>query len=336
MDDYYRRLELKSTAGFAEIKKAYRKLARLHHPDRNQNQPGSEENFKLLQAAYHVLSDTARRKEYDTLCQKSSAPPDYPPRQAGGHSYESIEYDPSDPYHPANFQSVHIPFAQPQPARGEDAYSDVSLSFQQSMEGVQVACETLQEQECPACNNLPSARVTCLSCHGVGSQEVEQIFQATIPAGVRDGDQRRLKGKGSPGKYGGPPGDLCIQIQVTPSSYFRRQGDDLEIDVPITLQEALWGGTIEVPSPWGIHRIRISAKAAHGSLQRLRGKGAPIARGKGSRGDLYCRLVLQIPTLTTPEQQQIAMLLTDSIDQENPRTSLIDNILSSGESSESH
>ena len=143
-----------------------------------------------------------------------------------------------------------------------------------------------------------------------------------IPAGVREGSRIRLAGKGEPGIGGGPAGDLYVVTRVSPSPVFRRKGDHLEVDVPLTIVEATRGGTVEVPTLGGTKKIRVPAGTSHGNVQRLRGEGPPKLSG-GGHGDIHYRFAIQIPASLTREQQE-AMDELSKVMNGNPRAELLD------------
>jgi molecular chaperone DnaJ len=142
----------------------------------------------------------------------------------------------------------------------------------------------------------------CPTCNGTGARKTVKKYRVTIPPGVRDGSRVRLAGKGEPGRGGGPPGDLYVVTRVSESPVFKRKGDHLEVEVPLTIPEAVQGATIEVPTLQGSKKLRVPGGTSHGTLQRLRGEGPPKLDGKG-RGDIRYRFVIDVPASLTKEQK---------------------------------
>jgi molecular chaperone DnaJ len=366
-DDLYKVLGVPKGASEEEIKKAHRKLARKYHPDRNPDDPKAEERFKEIQGAYDTLSDPEKRKEYDSGGGMfggfggggpGGAGPFGPggPGAAGG-------FDVSDIFSSIFSRGGGGSRAQPQQVRGRDLETEVSLSFDQAVNGAQVTVTVPKAERCPTCHGSgakPGTRpVTCPRCEGRGIDAQSQGFfsisqpcpqcggvgqiiedpcptcggsgltqqtkryKANIPAGVKDGARIRLAGKGEAGQRGGPPGDLFVVTRVAASPVFKRlDGGDLEVTVPITIAEALRGATIEVPTLDGTKKIKFRPGTKHGSIQRLRGEGAPKPRGRG-KGDIRYRLEIEMPEKLTEEQEAAAEKLAEAFNGSDPRAELL-------------
>ncbi len=359
--DYYEVLGVSKKASQDEIKKAYRRLARRYHPDRNQDDSAAEERFKQVQEAYDTLSDPEKRKQYD----QGGAFAGFggggggPFAGGGGPGFAS---DLGDIFSSV-FNRGGGRDASPQPGRGRDLETEVQLSFQQAMEGAQIpitvqkastcklcggtganpgtapkVCPTCGgrgidsqsqglfsiSQPCPTCGG--SGQIIedpCRSCGGSGLTEQTKRYRVNIPPGVRDETRIRLAGKGEDGPRGGPPGDLFVVTRVEKSPVFRQRRDgNLEVDVPITIAEAARGATIEVPTLTGSKRIRVPAGTRHGSVQRLRGEGPPEP-DSDKRGDIRYRFEIDVPTDLTAEQEQALDQLAESLDGNNPREQLL-------------
>ena len=245
--------------------------------------------------------------------------------------------------------------------RGRDLEVEVHLSFDQAMTGAQVSVSVPMAAPCPNCHGTgarpgTSPRVCprcqgrgiesegqgmfsisqpcsecggtgakiddpCPTCNGRGQTRQTKRYKANVPAGVRDGSRVRLAGKGEPGLRGGPPGDLYVVTRVEESPVFRRKGDYLEVDVPITIVEAIRGATVEVPTLNGTKRIRVPAGTKHGTVQRLRGEGPPRLGGKG-RGDIRYRLLIDVPSSLNREQERAVDELAEVMNG-NPRERLL-------------
>jgi len=296
-DDLYKVLGVAKGASDEELKKAHRKLVRKYHPDRNPGDAAAEEKFKQVQGAYDTLSDPEKRKEYDSGGMFGGA-------GAGGAGYGPFTAGPAGGGNFVDLGDLSDIFSmftggggrrQPRPQRGADLETEAPLSFKQSIEGTEV--------------RVPGA--------------AGKTLRAKIPAGVKNGSRIKIAGKGEPSPSGGPPGDLYVVARVLPSPVFKRlDGGNLEVTVPITVAEALRGGTIEVPALQGTKKIKVAAGTRHGSIQRLRGEGAPKAGGKG-RGDIRYRLEIELPKELTEEQQKIVGELAESLNGADPRADLL-------------
>ncbi|HEV2075855.1 MAG TPA: molecular chaperone DnaJ [Thermoleophilaceae bacterium] len=337
--DPYATLGLDRKASDDDIKKAYRRLARENHPDRNPGDEAAEERFKDVQEAYSVLSDPEKRRRFDS----------------GGGVFGDGGFDPGS-FRGGGFGGIGDilsdlfggggggrPGAGRQAERGRDLETEVHVSFDQAMQGAQISvtvpvhahCQTCggtgakpgtNPTVCPRCQGrgvqsegqgLFSISQPCRECGGTGTRidtpcetcggqgRTRQVkrYRASVPAGVRDGSRVRLAGRGEPGRHGGPAGDLYLTTRVAESPVFRRKGDDLEVDVPITIVEAIRGATVEVPTLSGSKRIRVPAGTQHGTVQRLRGEGPPKLGGRG-RGDIHYRLTIDVPRSLNREQQE--------------------------------
>jgi len=353
--DLYSVLGVGKKASADEIKKAYRKLARQYHPDRNPGDPKAEERFKEIQHAYDVLSDPDKRREYD---------------RAGMNPFATGP-GPGAGFDPSSFGDILSNLfgggrggtrtsTGPRAERGRDLETEVSLSFEQAIQGAQVSltvptsqpCTTCRgtgarpgtaPKVCPRCNgrgvesqgqglfsiSQPCSRCQgsgtvieepCPTCAGTGATRTVKRYKVNIPAGVREGSRIRLAGKGEPGRAGGPPGDLYVVTHVAESPVFKRKGEHLEVEVPLTIPEALRVGEIEVPTLSGRKRLRIPPGTKHGTVQRLRGEGPPRLGGKG-RGDIHYRFVIDVPDQLTREQEKAVEKLSEVMNG-NPRARL--------------
>ncbi|MEX0992817.1 MAG: molecular chaperone DnaJ [Solirubrobacterales bacterium] len=360
-EDFYKKLGVGKKASQDEIKKAYRKLAGKYHPDRNagdeKSKAEAEERFKEIQEAYSVLSDEEKRKQYDSGGMFAGGPGggvrfDPSMFREGASGFGDIL---SDLFGRASGGGG------PARQRGRDLETEVRLSFGQAIEGTQVSVAVPIEDQCPTCHgsgakpgtapkrcpqcegrgvviegqgmfsiSQPCSRCggrgqivedPCPTCHGSGMTQQTKRYRAKIPAGVRDGSRIRLAGKGEPGVNGGPAGDLYVITRVAPSPIFKRKGDNLEVELPISIVEAIKGATIEVPTLNGTKKIRIPEATQDGSLQRLRGEGPPKLSGKG-KGDLHYRARIQVPK-SLDKQQKEALEKFAEVMNGDPRADLL-------------
>jgi molecular chaperone DnaJ len=356
--DYYKVLGVGKNASDEEIKKAYRKLARKYHPDRNHGDKKAEERFKEISQAHDVLSDPEKRKAYD----RGTGP--------FGFGTPGGGFDPGA--FAGSFGDIFSNIfggggrergggARPRAAqRGRDLETEVNLTFDQAVNGSQVSLSVPTSQPCPTCHGtgarpgtspkvcpvcggrgvenesqgIFSISVPCSRCHGAGTiiedpcptcagsgaQRTIKRLRVNIPAGVREGSRIRVGGKGEPGLRGSEPGDLYVVTRVQDSPVFKRSGDNLEVEVPLTIPEALQGAVVEVPTLRGSKRLRVPAGTKHGTVQRLRGEGPSRLGGKG-RGDIHYRFVIDVPSNLSPEQQDAVNRLSQVMNG-NPRVGL--------------
>jgi len=329
----YDTLGVAKNASAEELKKAYRKLAREHHPD----QGGDETRFKEIQGAYDVLSDPEKRKQYDTFGSTNGRGP------AGAQQFQ--DFDLSD-----LFGGLFGGGRQqqqrrgPQPERGADLQTDVHISFEEALAGVQVpvradvetACHTCggsgaepgtAPTVCPQCSGrgvtsdshglfalshpCPRCRGNgtviekpCQTCRGSGRERVQRTYQVKIPAGAKDGTRIRLKGRGEQGRNGGPSGDLFVVARVAASAIYERRGADLVVDVLVSYADAALGAKIEVPTPEGPISLKVPAGSQHGKLLKVKGRGAPHLKG-GGKGDLLARLRLDVPEKLSKKEREL-------------------------------
>jgi molecular chaperone DnaJ len=350
--DLYSVLGVSRKASADEIKKAYRKLARKYHPDANPDDKQAEERFKQVQEAYDTLSDPEKRKQYDAGGMFSG----FGPRGFSG----GFSADLGDIFSTIFGRRGGV---RQQPARGRDLETEVRLSFEEAMEGVQVSVTVPKQAICPTCHgsgarpgtsptvcphcggrgidaesqgffsiSQPCSRCggrgeviesPCETCGGSGLTTQRKRYRVKVPAGVRDGSRIRVPGKGEDGPRGGPSGDLYVITSVSPSPVFQHRADgNLEVTVPITIDEAIQGATVEVPTLNGTKRIRVPAGTQHGTVQRLRGEGPPRASGRGRRDILY-RFEIEVPRDLTREQKAALGEFAKTMNDHDPRERLL-------------
>jgi len=361
--DYYKALGVDKKASADEIKKAYRKLARRYHPDRNPDDKRAEERFKEISQAYDVLGDPEKRKQYD-----SGTGPFATGGPGGGFGgFGNFDFDASsmgDILSNLFGGGGRAQRQRPRAERGGDLEASVSISFDQAIEGAQVPLSVPMRASCPTCHGTgakpgttpivcprcegrgietqgqgmfsisqPCSRCggsgtiieePCPTCHGSGAVRTLKRLRVNIPAGVRDGSRIRLAGKGEPGRRGGPPGDLYLITHVAPSPVFKRKGDNLEVEVPLSIPEALRGAEVQVPTLSGTKTLRVRPGTTHGTVQRLRGEGPPkLGGGTPPRGDLHYRFVIDVPQRLDAEQEKAVEALSKTLNG-NPRARLFE------------
>ncbi|MGH2905232.1 MAG: molecular chaperone DnaJ [Solirubrobacterales bacterium] len=353
--DPYKVLGVAKNASEAEIKKAYRKLARRWHPDQNAGNPEAEEKFKEVQEAYDTIGDPKKRKEFDS----------------GGGFTNMFGGGGSNPFAGGiRFENIGDMFggmfggggrSRTRVERGRDLEASVSIGFDQSIKGTEVSVSVPRDETCPTCHGNGAAPGTsprtcprcdgsgfetigrgtfsmsqpcsrcggkgtvvetpCPTCHGDGLVAKMRKYRVKIPAGVREGARIRIAGKGEPGANGGQSGDLFVIVHVADSPVFRRKGDNLEVGVPITVVEAIRGATIEVPTLDGTKSIKVPAGTKPSTVIRLKDAGPPHAKGSG-RGDIHYRIEVEIPDSLNKEQRDAVDDLA-SVMNGNPREALL-------------
>jgi molecular chaperone DnaJ len=356
--DPYRTLGVDRKASDEEIKKAYRKLARQYHPDRNAGDKSAEERFKEVQEAYSILSDPDKRKAYDSGGGIFGGTGGFDPGSFRG-GFGGVGDILSDLFGGVGGRTGGG--TRTRPERGRDLETEVHVSFDQAMEGAQVPVSVPLSAPCPTCRGTgakPGTTPTvcsrcqgrglesesqglfsisqpcrqcggtgteikdpCPTCQGSGRTRQVKRYRVNIPAGVRDGSRVRLAGKGEAGPRGGASGDLYVVTRVGESPVFSRKGENVEVEVPITIPEAIRGATIEVPTLAGTKRIRVPPGTQHGTIQRLRGEGPPKLSGRG-RGDIHYRLMIDVPSSLSREQREAVDDLAAVMDG-NPREQLL-------------
>jgi DnaJ-class molecular chaperone len=304
--DYYATLGVPRTATEKEIRTAFRKLARKHHPDVNPGDPSAEERFKEANEAYEVLSDPEKRMLYDELganwkqyAQAGAPPPGaaggpfggWTRTRSGGRSSTGAfsEDDISDlfgdesPF--SDFFEQYFGSARQAPSRprgGSDAETPVEVTLAEAYSG--------------------ATRVISFR----SEDGKERRIEAKIPAGVTDGSRVRLAGQGLPGRSGGQAGDLYLVISVTPDPRFTREGADLRVRVTAPLATLVLGGTTRVPKPDGRSlELTVKPGSQDGQVYRLRGQGMPRRPGAKERGDLLAEIHVYLPTSPSPREREL-------------------------------
>ncbi|MFL5907983.1 MAG: molecular chaperone DnaJ [Solirubrobacterales bacterium] len=361
--DFYEVLGISKSASQDEIKKAYRELARKWHPDRNPGDEGAEERFKEIQQAYDALSDPEKRKQYDAGGFAGFGAGGFPGGVPGGGFASDLGDIFSSFFGRGRGQAqraqrgrdletevrlsfdqamhgtqivVSVPTTGPCPTcDGSGAKPGTSPHVCPRCEGTGIDAQSQGpfsiSQPCPQCGGQGSViEDPCPTCGGRGVTEETKRYRVNIPAGVHDGSRIRLAGKGEAGFRGGPRGDLYVTTRVAPSPVFRQRPDgNLEVDLPVTVAEAIQGAEIEVPTLSGSKTIRIPPGTQHGSVQRLRGEGPPHPKGPG-RGDIYYRIRIDVPTELSDEEREAVEKLAESLNGQNPRAGLFGQAARSG------
>jgi molecular chaperone DnaJ len=334
----YDHLGVSKSASADEIKKAYRKLAREYHPDKNPGDAAAEERFKEVQTAYDVLSDGDKRKQYDRVGATNGRPG---PQNV---NVDFGDFDLGDLLGGIFGGRAGGARTQRQPLRGSDVEAMVHLSFEDSLHGIDakvpvelatacrecggtgaqpgtapVICPECNgrgvraesqglfalSQPCPRCRgNGTVIEQPCGSCRGSGRERRIKTYTVKIKPGVRDGTKIRMKGKGEPGENGGPAGDLVVVTRVAASDTYERRGDDLIVQVPVSYATAALGGKVEVATPEGAVSLKIPAGSEDGKLLRIKGRGAPRLNGSG-KGDVLARVRIEVPKRMNKKEREL-------------------------------
>jgi molecular chaperone DnaJ len=342
--DYYEVLGVSKNASEAEVKKAFRTLARQHHPDANQDDPNAAEKFKEVNEAYQTLSDAEKRARYDQFGHAAEQM-----GGGGGNPFEGMGGD------MGGFADIFESFfggggrrQQRGPARGADLQYELDMSLEEAAFGVKKEIRIPRTEECETCKGSgakPGTQpVTCSKCRGTGQIQQAQntIFgrfvnvatcdrcggdgkmieqpcntcrgrglvqkmhtvEVNIPGGVETGSRLRMSGYGEKGERGGPPGDLYIVMRVRPDKRFRRENDDLISEVTVSILQAALGTTVEVPTLDGPEQVKIAEGTQHGETIRLKGKGVKHLRGQG-RGDQHVIVKVSVPKGLSQREREL-------------------------------
>ena len=303
--DFYKVLGVSKDASESEIKKTYRSLARKFHPDSNPGDASAEARFKEISEAYSVLSDSQQRSEYDQIRAMQAGGPRF---TAGGG--------------PGGFEDVFGGMFGGMPRQGQsadfgDLFSGLFGGGQGGFSGYRepTKCRDVGSR---VTLDLPTAiKGTEVSLEGPGGKKIT----ARVPAGVKDGQKIRIRGKGHPSPDGGKPGDVIITVGVPKHPIFAREGDHLRVEVPITFGEATLGATIEVPTIDGeVVKVKVPAGTPGGKVLRVKGRGV---RAGAALGDLLVELQVAVPAHLSKAAQGHLEKLMSALPKENPREDLL-------------
>jgi len=341
--DFYLVLGLQHGASDAEIKRAYRKLARRYHPDINPGDRTAEQRFRQILDAYETLIDPQRRHRYDL-----GFGPEAGDRRTSG--FEGFDFTTRGTDHSGTFGDLVAEVLSERGARrqappepGSDLHHELHLDFEDAFHGAQRAVQVMRRETCRTCSGAGQTRAQhgvclvcqgngavrsvrghmvfsktcpgcagsgqqrprlCEACSGTGQETRAETIKVRIPAGIADGERVRVPGKGNAGLRGGAPGDLYITVHVPPHPLYRREGDDLHMVVPIAIHEAALGARVEIPTPEGPARLRVPPGTQSGQRFRLRERGAPSTRD-GRRGDLVIEARLMLPRLLDERSKEL-------------------------------
>lgn len=334
--DYYQTLGVKRDASEKEIRAAFRKLARQHHPDVNRDNKQAEARFKEVNEAHEVLSDPDKRKMYDRFGADWQR---YQQAQAAGQGVPSEDFSqwftggrpgpggggPRVEYRDFGQGGEFSDFFEtlfggarrgrngtgaPMPRRGEDQEVEVEVTLEEADQGAARMLNLQATAICPTCGGggVKDHR-RCPTCGGVGYTVQSRRLETRLPAGVTDGARIRLSGQGGPGSAGGPNGDLYLRVRLLPHDRFERDGGDLRTTFDVPLYTAILGGEATVAALNGRLSLRIPPETQNGRVFRLRGKG--LSKGDDARGDLLARVNVVLPTGLSAEERELFARLRD-------------------------
>jgi molecular chaperone DnaJ len=354
--DYYEVLGVNRDASEEDIKKAYRRLAMKHHPDRNPDSKESEDKFKEAKEAYEVLSEPEKRRAYDAYGHAGVNPQMGGMGGAGDAGFGGF----ADAFGDIFGDIFGGGRGRSSVYRGADLRYNLEISLEQAARGTETKIRIPAMEECEACKGTGakpgtqpktctscggagavrmsqgffSVQQTCPTCHGTGKMisdpchscggagrvKKHKTLSVKIPAGIDEGDRIRLSGEGEAGMNGGPPGDLYVVIHLKEHAVFQRDGNDLHCEMPVSFTTAALGGEIEIPTLEGQAKVKIAAETQTGQVLRLRGKGIKGVRASHP-GDLLCEIVVETPVRLTDRQKELLRELEESTGRDSDRHS---------------
>jgi len=313
--DYYQILGVSRNASAKEIKQAYRRLARKHHPDLNPNDKSAEAKFKEINAAYEVLSDAEKRKKYDQFGDQWEYAEQFAKSggqervrwdfSRGGTTFEYGDLSGFGDIFSSLFGNSGRGSRVRRPRRGQDIESTIEVSLEEAYRGSTRVIQLQTEEPCTACGG--TGRVgnrVCTICNGAGGKVIPKRLEVKIPVGVRDGSRIRIAGEGGPGRSGGNKGDLYLVVKVLPHRLFERKGDDLYTEVSVPLATAILGGEVRLPTLNGNLSLKIPPETQNSKVFRMAGKGMSKL-GDANYGNMFAKVKVVLPTNLTEEERKL-------------------------------
>jgi curved DNA-binding protein len=322
--DYYEMLGVPRSASDAEIKKAFRKLAREYHPDVAKNKKGAEERFKEINEAYEVLSDPGKRKRYDELGPNWQAGAEFRPppgwqstqgfrgRAPGGEEFEfqfggtgfSDFFEQLFGRAAGRSRGGVFTNDEPGPERGQDVEGDIMVTLEEAMRGSVRSISVRRGAVCQTCGGTGRrGRQVCPACGGAGQILKTETYQVKIPPGVTEGQRLRIPGRGEAGVSGGGAGDLYLRVRLAKHPDFQVDGHNLTYEAELAPWEAVLGANIQVPTLNGQVSIKIPPGTQNGQKLRVRGRGLP--QRDGGSGDLLVMTRIEVPSSVTESERRV-------------------------------
>ncbi len=315
--DYYSILGVNRNASEREIKQAYRRLARKHHPDINPGDKSAEERFKQINEAYEVLSDKEKRRKYDQFGDQWQYADQFaqahrqqaPFGDFGKGGYTEFRFGEGDLG--SLFDDLFRGFGtgtssrRIRPQRGQDVEHPIEVTLGEAYRGASRLISLQTEEACSGCGGSGSIQnMPCSMCRGSGRVTRLKRLEVKIPPGVKDGSRVRIAGKGGPGYGGGKSGDLYLVVSVKPHQVFERKGDNLHVEVAVPLTVAVLGGEVKVSTLKGKLELKVPPGTQNGRTFRLAGQGMPHL-GNSSYGDLLARVKVVLPTKLSSQEREL-------------------------------
>lgn len=323
--DYYSLLGIPKNAPDKDVKAAYRRLARKYHPDVNPGDKSAEARFKEINEAFEVLSDEQKRKKYDQYGSDfenadAFARARQQSQQQSGSYGRGARSSPFTTYEAQDLGDLNDVFenlfrgmggsgartgGRRAPRRGQDIEHQIEMSLEEAYNGTKRVLELKSEQTCPACQGMGRVKNgVCQQCGGAGAVLKPRRLEVKIPPGVKEGSKVRVAGEGEPGA-GGTGGDLYLVIKVAPHPLFKREGDDLAVEVPVSLTAAVLGSEVQVPTLKGSKlALKIPPETQNGKVFKLAGQGMPRLND-AKRGDMLAKVSVVLPTNLSAKERSL-------------------------------
>ncbi len=320
--NFYETLGVPKTASDKEIKAAYRRLARKHHPDVNPGDKASEARFKEVNAAHEVLSDPEKRKKYDRYGDRWEQADQFEDARRGQAPFNwarsgatGFEQGGGGPGTAGDFGSIFDnlfrrerggPRGQSASRRGQDIETPVEVTLEEAFHGTLRTLNLQAPETCRTCGGSGEVgSAVCHTCEGTGQSVRARRLEVKVPAGVKTGSRVRVAGEGRAGAGGGPNGDLYLVVTVMPHARFERTGDNVTVEAPVPFTAAVLGGEVQLQTLDGRVALRIPELTQNGRQIRLAGKGMPVLGDPTRRGDLFVRVKVQLPESLTADQRAL-------------------------------
>ena len=314
--DYYQILGVSRNASEKELKQAYRRLARKHHPDLNPGDKSAEAKFKEINTAYEVLSSPEKRKKYDQFGEQWEYAEQFAKSggqervrwgfNRGGTTFEYGDLSGFGDIFSSLFGDSGIGSRMRRgPRRGQDIESSIEVTLEEAYHGSMRVIQLQTEKPCTTCGG--TGRVgnrVCTICNGAGGKVIPKRLEVKIPAGVRDGSRIRIAGEGGVGRAGGNKGDLYLVAKVLPHKLFERKGDDLYTEVSVPLATVMLGGEVSLPTLNGNLSLKIPPETQNGRVFRMAGKGMPVL-SNANYGNMFAKVKVVLPTNLTEEEKKL-------------------------------